>query len=168
MKNDFESLKWYKNIFDDNYDYIRNYLYYLSGDITIAEDLAQDTFLTIWEKRSNIREETVRPLLFTIARNSYLKNKRHENYELKFRSSYIEGFENKTPEYILELKEFDKKLQTIIAALPDKCRLVFLMNRMDGMTYREIAEYTGVSIKAVEKQMKKALTFFRKELGIEI
>jgi RNA polymerase sigma-70 factor (ECF subfamily) len=168
MKSDDEATSWFKDIFDRNYEYIRNYLYYLSGDMNLAEDIAQDVFMILWEKRSGIRDETVRPLLFTIARNCFLKNKRHENYDLRFRSAYFEKFDNKSPEYLLELKEFDEKLQQTIANLPGKCRPVFLMNRIDGMTYREIAEYTGVSVKAVEKQMRKALAFLRNELDIEI
>ena len=168
MKNDFEATDWFKDIFDRNYEYIRNYLYYLSGDISLTEDLTQDVFMTLWEKRSAIRDETIRPLLFTIARNSYLKNKRHKNYDLKFRTTHLQEFDNKSPEYLLELKEFDKKLQKAIADLPGKCRPVFLMNRIDGMTYRQIAENTGVSVKAVEKQMSKALAFFRNKLGIDI
>ena len=168
MEIEYYTTDWFKGIFDRNYEYIRNYLYYLSGDMNLAEDLAQDVFMTLWEKRSYIKDETVRPLLFTIARNCFLKNRRHENYDLKFRSTYFEEFESKSPEYLIELKEFDKKLQETIANLPGKCRPVFLMNRIDGMTYREIANYTGVSIKTVEKHMKKALTFLRKELGIDI
>ncbi len=168
MNIDFEATDWFKDIFDRNYEYVRNYLYYLSGDTDLAEDLAQDVFMTLWEKRGTIRNDTIRSLLFTIARNNFLKNRRHENYNLKFRSAFFEELEHKSPEYLLELKEFDNKLQKAIANLPGKCRPLFLMNRIDGMTYREIAENTGVSIKAVEKQMGKALALLRNELGIDI
>lgn len=159
---------WFKHIFDQNYQYVLNYLFYLSGDVALAEDLTQDVFMQLWDKRLNIKDDTVRPYLFTIARNCFLKNIRRKKYDLKFRSSYFENVENESPEYILEMKEFDKKLQKSLAELPDKCRVVFLMNRIDGLSYREIAENHGVSIKAVEKQMSKALAILREKLGGKI
>ena len=156
---------WYRHIFDAHYKYVLNYLFYLSGDIGLSEDLTQDAFLQLWDKRFQVKEDTVRPWLFTIARNSFLKSIRRQKYDLKFRSSLIEGVGNESPEYIMEMKEFDKKLQESLAGLPDKCREVFLMNRIDGFSYREIAENLGVSIKAVEKQMSKALAILREKLG---
>lgn len=168
MKVDSGAKSWFSEIFHQNYGYILNYLYYLSGDAALAEDLVQDVFLQLWEKRSEVKEETLRSFLFTIARNSFLKSKRRQNYDLKFRSDYFAKIENESPDYILEMKEFDAKLQKSIAGLPEKSRVVFLMHRLDGMTYSEIAENLGVSIKAVEKQMSKALKMLKKELGNNI
>ena len=159
---------WFKNVFDNNYEYIRNYLFYLSGDIRLSEDLTQDVFLQLWENRENIKEETLRSYLFTIARNNYFKDFRKQKTDLKFKSGYFEKIENESPEFLLELKEFDEKLQKTISDLPDKCRSIYLMNRIDGMTYQEIAESLEVSVKAVEKQMSKALAILRKQLGMKI
>jgi RNA polymerase sigma-70 factor (family 1) len=168
MKVERNGTSWFKEVFDKNYNYILNYLFYLSGDTSLSEDLAQDVFLQIWEKRGEINNDTIRPYLFTIARNSFLKNIRRQKYDLKFRSTYFEKLENETPEYLLELKEFDAKLQKAVSDLPEKSRVVFLMNRLDGMTYREIAKNLGVGIKAVEKQMSRALAILREKLGTNI
>lgn len=165
MKMETGTESWFKGVFDENYEYIRNYLFYLSGDIKLAEDLVQDVFLRLWEKRSSVKNESVRAFLFTIARNDFLKNRRQNKYDLKFRSTYYEQVENKSPEYLLELKEFDQKLQKAIAGMPEKCRVIYLMNRIDEMTYAEIAGSLKVSIKAVEKQMSKALRILQNELG---
>jgi RNA polymerase sigma-70 factor (family 1) len=165
MKDGPDKKEWFKGVFDDNYDYVRNYLYYLSGDIALSEDLVQDVFLQLWEKLDEVRIETVRSLLFIIARNSFLKARRRQKYDLKFRSTYFENVENKSPEYLMELEEFDKKLQAVISKMPEKCRLVFLLNRIDDMTYREIAKSLGITVKAVEKNMSRALSIIKKELG---
>ena len=165
MKMETGTEIWFKGVFDENYEYIRNYLFYLSGDIKLAEDLVQDVFLRLWEKRSSVKNESVRAFLFTIARNDFLKNRRQNKYDLKFRSTYFEQVENKSPEYLLELKEFDQKLQKAIAGMPEKCRVIYLMNRIDEMTYAEIAGSLKVSVKAVEKQMSKALRILQNELG---
>ena len=155
------SKAWFQEEFARNYEYILNYLFYLSGDSVLSEDLAQDVFLQLWEKRSIVKNETIRPYLFTIARNAFLKSIRRTKYDLKFRSTWFESVENESPEFIAEMKEFDEKLQKAIAGLPEKCRIVFLMHRMDEMKYIEIAENLGVTVKAVEKQMSKALSILR-------
>jgi len=168
MEIEEKSKKWFQEVFDKNYEYIRNYLYYLSADIKLSEDLVQDVFLKLWEKRDSVRNETVRPFLFKLAKNAYLKNVRTKKSDLKFRTTYLKQVENESPEYILELKEFDKKVQQTIAGLPEKCRAMYLMSRIDNMTYNEIAESLNISVKAVEKQISKALAIFRKKLGVRM
>ena len=59
----------FKKLFDRYYDDIKNFLYYKSGDIEIAEDFTQEVFLKVWENRKNIREESVQAYLYTIASN---------------------------------------------------------------------------------------------------
>jgi RNA polymerase sigma factor (sigma-70 family) len=62
---------------------------------------------------------------------------------------------------VLEEKEFHQQLLEVIAELPEGAREVFMLNRMDGLKYREIAEMLGISQKAVEKRMHRALTTLR-------
>lgn len=167
-RRETKNKEWFRNIFNNNYEYIRNYLYYLSGDMALSEDLVQDVFLQLWEKKDSVKDETVRAFLFTIAKNNFLKNRRRASYDLKFQASIFEKTENESPEYILEMKEFDEKLQQILSELPEKSRTVFLMHRIDGITYKEIAQNLGVSVKAVEKQMSKALSILNDKLGKKI
>lgn len=134
----------------------------------LAEDLVQDVFLQLWEKKDNIKDETVRAFLFTVAKNDFLKSTRRKKNDLKFRAGFFENTENKSPEYILEMKEFDEKLQRVISGMPEKCRTVFLMHRIDGMTYNEIAGTLKVTVKAIEKQMSKALSILNEKLGKKI
>ena len=168
MNAGFKSKGWFEHLFNLHYQYILNYLYYLSGDSELSEDLAQDVFMQLWEKKDQVMDETVRPFLYTIARNCFLKSTRRNKYDLKFKSEYLEEHENESPEFIMEMKEFDRNLQDAIAGLPEKSRIVFLMNRMDGLTYREIADNLGVSVKAVEKQMSRALSVLRETFGAKI
>ena len=165
MKDKLDPAGWFKIVFESNFEYIRNYLYYLSGDVDLAEDLAQDVFLRLWEKRAELKDGMLRPYLFTIARNRFLKNRRRRQYDLKFRSALLEESDQENPHYKLEMKEYDKRLQKVIADLPEKSRTVFLMSRIDGLTYREIAKNLRVSDKAIEKQMSKALAILRKAMG---
>jgi RNA polymerase sigma-70 factor (ECF subfamily) len=84
--------------------------------------------------------------------------------KFKFLNTRTNRSDNKTPEYLLEMQEFDQKLQAVLEKIPEGAREVFLMNRVDGLKYREIADYLGLSMKAIEKRMSKALAILRKEI----
>jgi RNA polymerase sigma-70 factor (ECF subfamily) len=157
----------FDRIFANWYDPIRNFIYYKSGNIEIAEDIAQDTFLKIWEKREGIKKETVKSLLYTIANNLYLNKLDHEKVVFKFTNNFQKKMISESPEYELEMKEFDKKLQNALAQLDEKKRSVFLMNRIDELTYNQIADTLGITVKAVEKRMEKALSFLREKINMK-
>jgi RNA polymerase sigma-70 factor (family 1) len=158
-------IHWFRKLFDDYYESVRNYIYYLSGDIGLSEDLVQDVFLKLWEKKPHLEEKTVKPLLFTIARNLYFNQHKRKVLAFKFANSYLERIERESPEFLFEMKEFDQKLQDAMGSLPEKCRTYFLLNRIDGLKYHEIAENMGVSEKAVEKQISKAMKILKEKLN---
>lgn len=164
MLQDSDEKEWFKNVFEEHYDYLRNYIYYLSGDVVLAEDLSQDAFMQIWEERQKLKAETFRAYLFTITRNNYFKHYRRKTVKLNFINSLLNESNLESPEFILELKEFDNQLQRAISALPDKTRAVFLMSRIDSMSYNEIANNLNVSIKAVEKHITKALKLLKSKV----
>jgi RNA polymerase sigma-70 factor (family 1) len=155
-------------IFNNWYNPIRNFIYYKSGNIHTAEDIAQDTFVKIWEKKNEIRTETVKNLLFTIANNLFLNKLAHQKVSFNFVNNYQSNQLSEAPDFELEMKQFNNQLQAALAELDEKKRTVFLMNRIDEFTYNEIAENLGLSVKAVEKRMEKALAFLRKRIDKKI
>ncbi|WP_347841189.1 RNA polymerase sigma-70 factor [uncultured Draconibacterium sp.] len=155
-------------LFNEMFQPVKNYVYYKVGDIEVAEDIAQDAFTKVWEKRSEIRLKTVKSLLFTIASNLCKNRFEHQQVVFEFANNYSRNQWEVSPEFELELKEFNAKLQQEIARLSEKNRTVFLMNRIDGFTYREIANNLGVSVKAVEKRMKNALTELKKTIEYKL
>lgn len=156
--------------YDEYFEALRNFLYYKSGDIALAEDLVQEVFIKIWEKRSEIRKDSLKSLLFTIGNNLLLNHfnhakivRTHEN-----EAKIGERKEHKTPQFQLEEKEFEDRLNSILEEMPPASREVFLMNRIDKVKYDEIALRLGISVKAVEKRMSKALAILRETLGRKI
>lgn len=158
----------FEQLFDAYCDELRHYIFYKSGDEEVAEDIVQDAFLKIWEMRATVRPETARALLYTIATNQFANRYKRQKLKFKFQQTIVEDRTFETPEFEMEVKEFDRKLQRVLSELGEKSRTVFLMNRMDQMTYNEIANNLNISVKAVEKRMKKALEFVRKEIEQKI
>lgn len=155
-------------LFNEMYRPVKNYIYFKTGDIEVAEDIAQDTFLKVWEKKNEIRKETVRPLLYTIAGNLCKNRFEHQKVVFEFANRFEQADNFISPEFELEMKEFSDKLRRAIGQLNEKSRVVFLMNRIDGCTYNEIAQNIGLSVKAVEKRMKNALDDLKKTIEFKI
>ena len=154
----------FEQLFDAYYDELQHFIFFKTGDTEIAEDIIQDAFLKLWEMRSSVRVETARALLYTIAANLFANRYKRMKLKLKLQQTIVEDRTFETPEFEMEIKEFDQKLQRVLSELNENNRTVFLMNRMEQMTYNEIASALKISVKAVEKRMKKALEHVRKEI----
>jgi len=142
-----------------------NFAYYKSADKARSLDLAQEAFIKIWENCAKIEFKKATSFLFTVINNLFLNTIKHEKVVFEYaKSSPYLDVNNQSPDYLLEEEEFKEKLKRAIADLTAGEREVFLMNRIDGKKYREIAEILGLSQKAVEKRMSSAL----KKLRIKI
>lgn len=168
--NHFEELseEEYRKLFKQFYSAIRNYLYFKTSDIGLAEDLAQDTFVKLWENRRKIDLRTVKSFLYTIANNLAINQLKRQQLQYKFINQSADRINKETPQFKMELAEYELKLQKVIALMPDGSREVFLMNRLEDIKYKDIAERLGISVKAVEKRMSKALQIIRDQLGVDL
>ncbi len=155
-------------LFNKYFKVLKNYIYYKTGDTELSEDIVQDAFLKLWEKKGEIRGTTAIQLLYTISGNLCKNRFEHQQVVLKFANAYQHNGNHSSPEFEMELKEFDKKLQATLSALSEKSRVVFLMNRIDGLTYNQIAENLDITVKAVEKRMKKALDYLNERIEFKI
>jgi RNA polymerase sigma-70 factor (ECF subfamily) len=153
----------YKSIFFDYYESLRAFIYSKSGSYTIAEDIAQEAFLKLWIKCALIIFSKAKSFLYTVANNLFINSVKHEKVVLEYSKSFIEN-KSESPEFLLEEKEFKKKLEDAINTMSEKERTVFLMSRIEGLKYKEIAERIDVSVKSVEKRMSKALKIFSLKL----
>lgn len=138
-----------------------NFMYYRTGNYPTSEDLMQDAFAALWKACADVTLEKAKSFLFTVANNQFLNKVKHQKIVLKFEQLAHSQLSNETPQYLLEEAEFKQQLETAIAALPEGQRTVFLMNRIDKLTYKEIAEKLDLSVKAIEKRMHKALVKLR-------
>lgn len=146
----------FRNIYNKYGKAIRSYLYYRSGNEEIANDLTQDTFIKLWEGNYQYHPKKTKALLYKIAGGLFLDYLR----KTKSEADYIEDFKLKlkaSSNKHESANNYRKKCELALKALTEKERTVFLMNKMEGLIYKEIAEYLEISVKTVEKRMSSAL-----------
>lgn len=142
---------------------LRNYLYYKFGDLNQAEDCTQEAFIKLWQNCEQVPVEKAKSYLYTVANNLSLNKVAHKKVILEYNKKSPQQIETiESPEYLMEEEEFKTKLLTAISNLNETQRTAFLMHRIDGKKYHEIAEELNISVKAVEKRIHLALVELRK------
>ena len=154
--------KVYESLYMEHVESLRNFLYYKCGNIGQAEDFAQEAFIRMWKNCAKVPFAKAKGFLYTVANNLFLNEVKHQKVVLKFQQRAHVTSSNQTPEFLLEEKEFHQRLEAAISNLPENQRIVFLMSKIEKKTYKEIAETLGLSVKAIEKRMSKALIEIRK------
>lgn len=144
---------------------LRRFIFFKTQDIDKAEDILQETFIKLWNNCENVNYDKVKSYLFTVASNTFLNVVKHEKVVRNYQKSNANDQTNESPEFIMLEKEFMDKLQRTIDALPEKQKEVFLLNRIEKKTYKEIADQLHISVKAVEKRMHSALLVLRERIG---
>ena len=159
----------FKIVFDQLYGPLLAYTKTLTNNHDQAKDIVQNCFISLWQKRPDLLESpSLKNFLFTSAYNSFIdlyrKNQRTNKIldELKYsmaKENIIEEDSN------LDFKI--KRLKLVIAQLPPKCQEILLLNKRDGIKYKEIAIRMAISEKTVESQMRIAFKKIRKEFRNE-
>lgn len=156
----------YESFYRKHVKALRNYLYYKFGDMDQAEDCTQEAFIKLWQNCDQVPVEKAKSFLYTVANNLSLNQVAHKKVVLEFGKKNTQRSEtNESPDYIMEEEEFKTKLLSAIANLNETQRTAFLMHRIDGKKYHEIAEELNISIKAVEKRIHLALLELRKNFS---
>ena len=152
----------FRKLFDQIAPTLRNYLYYQSKDLELSEDLVQTAFAKLWENCKKVKPEFAKGYLYKVAINFFLKQIEKNDVRMRFKASVKASVNHETPEYQIEYEEYKEKVEQAINQLSEKQREVFLLNRIDKLTYAQIAENLNISVKAVEKRMHAALSKLRK------
>jgi RNA polymerase sigma-70 factor (family 1) len=133
-----------------------------------TEELLQEVFVTLWEKRDKLAEvESFKSYLFRAAKNRLITNVRHMQVKHRVLSEIRRSTDDSqlTTEYDVTYKEYHQVLQRAIAKLPPKRQLIFRLNIENGLSYDEIAHQLHVSKSVVKNQFYKALDFIRQYLA---
>lgn len=155
-KREFESL------FNRYFDELRRFLYFKCSDPDLATDIAQEVFARVWEKRKSFDTSQIKALLYKMASDQLITH--YRKVKTQQEKNFTLEIDHNTPHQQLELQELRKRYEVALAQLPENQRVVFLMNRMDKLTYREIAQRLEVGVKAIEKRMSLAIKALREQL----
>uniref|UniRef100_UPI003217EADC RNA polymerase sigma-70 factor n=1 Tax=uncultured Draconibacterium sp. TaxID=1573823 RepID=UPI003217EADC len=144
------------------------------SDTEVAKNLVQESFLTLWKNRQTLETDSnIKAFLFQVLRNNslnYLKaEKVKQKYEEHLKYRYNESVLNYGALTQLDFdavsfKELTEIIEQTVRELPPQCRRVFELSRYESLKNREIAEKLGISVKAVEGHMSKALKQLRAQL----
>jgi RNA polymerase sigma-70 factor (ECF subfamily) len=150
----------FESIFRDFFGPLCGYSSKFVGDLPTAKDIVHEAYLSLWEKFNNLPEDTnYKSYLYKAVRNRSLNYLRDKKQHTDVYESSVIGDSDETAGLIqIELAE---QIEATLNQLPEKCREVFELSRIEGLKYREIADRLNISVKTVENQMSKALKILR-------
>lgn len=152
---------------------VLNFVYRMIGSTEEAEDLTQETFVTVYQKLASLKDnDKFEPWLFRIARNYVYQRYRRrtpsmvsvdeENEEGRSAAELVD--ERKGPQDAFQAEELGRVVQGVIDDLPDKYREVFVLSAIDHLSYQEIAEIVGRSLPSVKTDIHRARLQVRKRV----
>lgn len=147
--------------YSENFNKLYNYIRAKCQDSYEAEDIAQESFIKLWQHREKIEVGKECSFLYTIAYNLFIDQRRKESVRYRYCQRTKNEVNTETPEFNMISHEFDAFVQKKIQDIPKPAREVFIMNKIEKRTYSEIADIIGLSIKSVEKRMSVALKTYR-------
>lgn len=157
----------FEQLFKAHYRALHAYAAVMLQDDAAAEEIVQQLFLRLWEKRGQLDVQTsVKAYLYKCVHNDSLNYIKH----LKIRARYQEHAVYTAQPAAkasdkAELGELEKRLGQALNELPQQCRTIFQLSRFEELKYREIADRLDLSVKTVENQMGKALKLLRVKLA---
>lgn len=175
-RNDTEQMTSLEDLFKSYYYPLRAYTLRFICNKEIAEDMVQDVFFELWSRRETIRLEdknAVKSYLFKSIYNrsiNLIKSDAlyiHTSFEETHETQIIESYLSQhlcNQEHSLLLKELEEEIAAYVETLPPQCKKIFLLSRTYGLKNKEIADQLGISIKAVEKQITKAISGLKEHL----
>ena len=157
----------FEQVFKNHFKSLHGYAISIVKDETSAEEIVQNVFYKLWEKREKLEiRQSLKAYLYSAVYNesiNYLKHVKVEAAYQKHETITNNGLENRSDP--AAHKELQLKIDGAINELPEKCRTIFQLSRFEDMKYRAIAAHLGISVKTVETQMGKALRQLRSKLS---
>lgn len=157
----------FEQVFKDNFKSLYAYAATILKDSDDAEEMVQNVFFKLWEKKERMHElQSVTAYLYRAVHNECMNFIKHEKVKTAYESHAVHhGDITSKAQDNAEAKELQRRLASAMNDLPEQCRTIFQMSRFEELKYREIADKMGLSVKTVENQMGKALKILRIKLA---
>ena len=149
-------------VFKQYYEVLCQTAVRITKEASLAEDIVQEVFFELFKKKDEVK---IQSLIGYLRRSVYNRALNKVKSSRDFVDSDEINLEirdySDTSQDKLEYSELENFINDIIDTLPEKCRLVFVLNRFEQLSYKEVAEKLDISVKTVENQMSKALRILR-------
>jgi len=139
-----------------------------TGDLDEAEEIVQDIFVSLWKRRSHLKiTSSLKNYLSVSVKYKVIKALARQNAHRNIgdQHTYDQSFIDDSTQEYLQFEELQQQLAELVAALPEKCRLVYRLSRDSGYSQKEIAAELGISEKTVEAHLGKAIKSIRNGLN---
>lgn len=134
-----------------------------------AEDIVQEVFISLYQRRENIEVSSVRSYLYQALRFKISNEIRSVNIRKKYQEAIFFGSVSKNDFAIrAEEKELYKQIINTLNILPEKCMQVFILSRTKKLSHKDISTGLSISVSTVEKHISKALKIFRANLAEQV
>lgn len=154
----------FKSLFETYFTPLCRFIYLYLEDSEVAEELAMDIFIYLWENRESFQIQlSLKAYLFQAARNKCLNELRKKKETVSLDDAEVANINANAS--TLETEELYRLIHEAILSLPEKCREVFVLSRQESLTNQEIAQKLNISVKTVEGQITTALKKIKKFLG---
>ncbi len=154
----------FSSVFNKYSKDLHSFLYYKFGELLNPKDKVQEAFIKLWENCEKIPPDKAKSFVYTTANNLMLNDVAHKKVVLKHQQTKPKAYTHESPEFLMQETEYMDKLQKALSNLTDAQREAFMMNRVEGKRFKEIAAILDISTKAVEKRIYGALEKLRKDI----
>lgn len=154
-------------LFHEFYEPLCRYALSFLKDREDAEEVVQNSFVKIWEKRDTIEvDSSPKAYLYRMIRNQCLNDLKHQKVIHQYQEHSLhthDQYEQASDGHTIR-GELEVKITEALQKLPEQCRVIFSLSRFEELKYKEIADQLNLSVKTVENQMGKALKIMREQL----
>ncbi|MDD2304183.1 MAG: RNA polymerase sigma-70 factor [Prolixibacteraceae bacterium] len=158
----------FRKIYESYCEPLYRFAYSYMKDSFEAEEIVQDVFIKIWERREDVDEQkSFKSYLYRITVNKVFNELKHRVVKQKYEQHALnfDQITSETPESSIQFQELNKKLDLLLTQLPEQQRNIFIMSRWKGLSNAEIAESLSLSLRTVENQIYRASKFIKLHLN---
>lgn len=177
MEKDFVFVEKLKNgdnnaytlLMNDYYKNLCGYANLFTKDPSKSEDIVQNVFVKIWIYRKKIDPNIpIKKYLYKSVYNEFIDQYRKNKPVISLEEKYLKVIDTIIDDNSLDIEKLMMNVNREIDKLPEKCKRVFILNKKEGLTHNEIAEYLQISIKTVESHITRAFKILNQKLGNKI
>jgi RNA polymerase sigma-70 factor (family 1) len=158
----------FKELFRRYWAKLYIYAFNVLHDKDVCEDIIQQVFYDLWNRRSELNVETASAYLYQAVKHQIYNQYRRKKFDSLQPEQLLDYISENKVEQTIEYKELHSRVEKLICELPEQRRIIFMMSRNEELSNKEIAGQLNLSVQTVKNQISAALKFIRNSLKTAI